>query len=149
MEVNYFTILYWFCHTSTWIHHRYTRVPHPESPSLFPPCTIPLGLSAPAPSISIIHWTWTGDSFHIWYYACFNAILPNHPTLSLSHRVRSWALKATDTVTFLSLVSFLCETLTFPLLSQENNNMFSISSSFHLLLTLKISDISLYWIYFW
>ena len=24
-----FTILYWLCHISTWIHHRYTRVPHP------------------------------------------------------------------------------------------------------------------------
>ena len=34
----------------------------------------------------IMHWTWTGDLFHIWYYACFNAILPNHPTLSLSQR---------------------------------------------------------------
>ena len=32
---------------------------------------------------SIVHRTWTGDSFHIWYYTCFNAILPNHPTLSL------------------------------------------------------------------
>ena len=32
---------------------------------------------------SIMHRTWTGDSFHIWYYTCFNAILPNHPTLSL------------------------------------------------------------------
>ena len=29
---------------------------------------------------SIVHQTWTGDSFHIWYYTCFNAILPNHPT---------------------------------------------------------------------
>ena len=37
---------------------------------------------------SIMHWTWTGDSFHIWYYTCFNAILANHPTLSLSHRVQ-------------------------------------------------------------
>ena len=27
----------------------------------------------------ILHWTWTGDSFLIWYYTCFNAILPNHP----------------------------------------------------------------------
>ena len=35
---------------------------------------------------SIVHWTWTGDSFHT-YYTCFNAILPNLPTLSLSHRV--------------------------------------------------------------
>ena len=30
MEANYFTILYWFCHTSTWIHHGRTRVPHPD-----------------------------------------------------------------------------------------------------------------------
>ena len=34
----------------------------------------------------ILSWTWTGDLFLIWYYICFNAILPNHPTLSLSHR---------------------------------------------------------------
>ena len=35
--------------SATGIH---TRVPHPEPPSLLPPCTIPLGrLSAPAPSI--------------------------------------------------------------------------------------------------
>ena len=48
----YFTILYWFCHTSTWIHHGYTCVPHPEPSSLLLPRTIPLGrLSAPAPSI--------------------------------------------------------------------------------------------------
>ena len=47
-----FTVLYWFCPISTWIHHRYTRVPHPESSSHLPPCTIPLGRpSAPAPSI--------------------------------------------------------------------------------------------------
>ena len=47
-----FTILYWFYHTSTWIHQRYTCVPHPESSSLLPPHTIPLGHpSAPAPSI--------------------------------------------------------------------------------------------------
>ena len=29
---------------------------------------------------SIVHRIWTGDSFHIWYYSCFNAILPNHPS---------------------------------------------------------------------
>ena len=34
MEANYFTILYWFCHTSTWIRHGCTHVPHPE---LLPP----------------------------------------------------------------------------------------------------------------
>ena len=44
--IFYFTILYWFCHTSTCIRHRCTRVPHPE-----PPSHLPLGYpSAPAPS---------------------------------------------------------------------------------------------------
>ena len=52
MEANYFTILYWFCHTSTLIHHGCTCVLHPEPPSHLPPHTIPLGHpSAPAPSI--------------------------------------------------------------------------------------------------
>ena len=41
---------------------------------------------------SIVHRTWTGDSFHTWYYTCFNAILPNLPTLCLSHRVRKTVL---------------------------------------------------------
>ena len=41
----------------------------------------------------IMHWTCTGDSFHIWYYTCFNAILPNHPTLTLSHRVQKTVLE--------------------------------------------------------
>ena len=52
MEANYFIILYWFCHRSTWIHHGYTRVPNPEPPSHLPPHNIPLGHpSSPAPSI--------------------------------------------------------------------------------------------------
>ena len=47
-----FTILYWFCHISTWIRHRYARVPHPEPSTLLPPRTIPLSHpSAPALSI--------------------------------------------------------------------------------------------------
>ena len=33
---------------------------------------------------SIVHRTWTGNSFHTRYFTCFNAILPNLPTLSLS-----------------------------------------------------------------
>ena len=57
------------------------------------PHTIPLGRpSAVAPSTSIVHRTWTGNSFHTWYYTCFNAILPNHHTLSLSHRVQKTVL---------------------------------------------------------
>ena len=52
-------------------------------PILNPPPT-----SLPVPSLwfipvhqhqasCILHQTWTGDSFLIWYYTCFNAILPN------------------------------------------------------------------------
>ena len=39
-----------------------------------------------------MHRTWTGISFHTWYFTCFNAILPNLPTLSLSHRVHKTVL---------------------------------------------------------
>ena len=38
-----------------------------------------------------MHQTWTGDSFHI-YFICFNAILPYHPALTLSHRVQKTVL---------------------------------------------------------
>ena len=47
---------------------------------------------------SIVHRTWTGDSFHLWYYTYFNAILPNHPTLSLKFRIVICAIKATGIV---------------------------------------------------
>ena len=62
-----------------------------------PPTSLPVPslwvIPAHQPQAScIMHWTWTGDSFHIWYYTCFNAILPNHPTLSLSHRVQKTVL---------------------------------------------------------
>ena len=67
-------------------------------PILNPPPT-----SVPIPSLWIIpvhqpqascilHGTWTGNSFLIWYYTCFNAILSNHPTISLSHRVQKTVL---------------------------------------------------------
>jgi len=86
-----FTILYWFCHISTWIHHRYTCVPHPEPSSLPIPSLWVFPVHQPQAS-SMVHRTWTGDSFHTWYYTCFNAILPNLPTLSLSHRVQETVL---------------------------------------------------------
>ena len=41
---------------------------------------------------SIVHRTWTGNSFHTRYYTCFSAILPNLPTLSLSNRVHKTVL---------------------------------------------------------
>ena len=86
-----FTILYWFCHISKWICHRYTRVPHPE-PSSLPISSLWVVTVHQPQASSIVHRTWTGDSFHIWYYTCFNTILPNHPTLSLSHRVQKAVL---------------------------------------------------------
>ena len=93
LEANYFAILYWFCHTLTWISHAFTCVPHPHHPSRLPPHPIPLGHpSAPAPSTCLMHPTWAGDPFHIWYYTCVNATLPNHPTLALSHRVQKTVL---------------------------------------------------------
>ena len=77
--------------------HEYTTGVH-VLPILNPPLT-----SLPVPSLwvipvhqppasCILHQTWTGDSFLIWYYTCFNAILSNHPTLSLSHRVQKIVL---------------------------------------------------------
>ena len=82
MEVNYFTILYWFCHTSTWIHHGYTHVPHPETPSHLPPCTIPPGHpSAPAPSI-LYHASnldWWFISYMILYMFQCHSPKSSHP----------------------------------------------------------------------
>ena len=56
---------------------------------------------------SIVHRTWTGNSFHTWYFTCFNAILPNLPTLSLSHRVHKTVLYIS--VSFAVLITFCIE----------------------------------------
>ena len=50
-----FTILYWFCHISTWIRHRYTRVPHPEPSSLPIPSLWVVPVHQPQAS-SIFHY---------------------------------------------------------------------------------------------
>jgi len=89
----YFTVLYWFCHTLTWILHGCTCVPHPEPPSSslpIPPLWVIPVRQPRAPCIT--HRTWTGDSFHIWWFTCFNVILPHHPALTLSHRVQKTVL---------------------------------------------------------
>ena len=82
-----------FCPTLAWISHGCTCVPHPEPPpsSLPVPSLWVIPVHQPRASC-IMHQTRSGDSFHIWYYTCFNAILPNHPTLALSHRVQKTVL---------------------------------------------------------
>ena len=77
-----FTILYWFCHISTWICHGCTRVPNPEPPSHLPPRTIPLGrLSAPAPSIQChaSNLDWRFVSYMIVYMFQCHSPKSSHP----------------------------------------------------------------------
>ena len=71
------------------IHQHESAMGAHAFPTLNPP---PTSLARPSlwvipvhqPQAScILHWSWTGDSFLIWYYTCFNAILPNHPPLPL------------------------------------------------------------------
>ena len=76
------TTLYWFCHTSTWIYHRYTHAPHPEPSSLLPPRTIPLGHpSAPAPSIQYraSNLDWRLVSYMILYIFQCHSRKSSHP----------------------------------------------------------------------
>ena len=70
LTLFYFIILYWFCHTLTWIHHGCTCVPKCEPPSHLPPHNISLvHHRAPAPSMlcpaSDIDWRF--DSYMIVY----------------------------------------------------------------------------------
>ena len=80
------------------IHQRESATGVHVFPILNPPPT-----SLPIPSLwvipvcqpqasCILNQTLTGDSFLIWYYTYFSAILPNHPVLSLSHRVQKTVL---------------------------------------------------------
>ena len=77
-----FTTLYWFCHISTWICHRYTCVPHPEPACLLPPHTIPLGHpSAPAPNIQYraSNLDWRLISYMILYMFQSHSHKSSHP----------------------------------------------------------------------
>ena len=84
-ELNWITLQY--CIGFATHQHKSATGVH-VFPILTPPPT-----SVPIPSLwvipvyqpqasCILHRTWTGDSFLIWYYTYFNAILPSHPTLA-------------------------------------------------------------------
>ena len=78
----YFTILYWFCHTLTWIHHGCTCVPHPEPPSHLPPNPILLGHpSALASSIQYraSNLDWQLVSYMILYMFQCHSLKSSHP----------------------------------------------------------------------
>ena len=66
MEANYFTVLWWFCHTMTWISHECTCVPHPDPPSHLSPHPIPQSHPS-APALSTLSHASNLDCFMIWY----------------------------------------------------------------------------------
>ena len=91
MEENHFTILWWFCHTSTWtvlMLKAYTCPLQAKTPSCH---TFPPGCHR-APFGVLRHTSNSIGFFHMWQCICFHAILSNHPTLSLSHWVQKSVL---------------------------------------------------------
>ena len=80
-ELNYFIILFSFCHTFTWVSHGCTCFPHPDLLFLLPPHPIPQGHpSAPAlstmPHASNLDW-WSISHMIIYLFQCYS--------LKLSH----------------------------------------------------------------
>ena len=102
LTLFYFTILYWFCHTLTWIHHGCTCNPKHELPSHFPPRIISLDHPrAPAPSIlypaSNIDW-WFVSYMIVYMFQCHS---PKSPSPSPSE---SKSLLYTSVSLFLSCI---------------------------------------------
>ena len=81
LEANYLTTLYWFCHTTTWIHHgvHMFPIPNPSSPLSH---TIPLDHPS-APASSILHpasdLDWRFVSYMILYMFQCHSPKSSHP----------------------------------------------------------------------
>ena len=78
------TILWWFCHTLTWISHRCTCVPHPEPPSHLPLHPTPMGCPSALALSALFHALnlgWSSISHIIIYiFQCYS-LKPSHARL--------------------------------------------------------------------
>ena len=83
--IFYFTILYWFCHTSTCICHGSTHVPHPKAPSHLPPHPILQG----HPSIPALSTLSHALNLGWWSISHCYSLKSSHPH---SHRVQKSVL---------------------------------------------------------
>ena len=145
MEANCFTILYWFCRTSTWIRHPCTRVPHPETPIHLPPQTIPLGQpSAPAPSIlyhaSNLDWRFISHMI-IYMFQCHSPKSSHPRPLPQSPKDRSMHLclfccLAYRVIITIFLIPYICISILYWCFSFWLTWLYIIGSSFiHLIRT--------------
>ena len=80
LEANYFTILYWFCRTSTWIHHGCTQVPNSQIVFLF---TSHNTKTVPPPlNIHLYH-----HLMMVWYISCVDKVHFYSPNLIVKIKI--------------------------------------------------------------
>ena len=88
---NWGTELNWTCHTSTWVSHGCTCVPHPEPPSQLPPHPIPLGCPSSLALSALFHalnLDWSSISHMVIYVSVlFSEIIPPSPSPTGSKRL--------------------------------------------------------------